>query len=322
MWLHVPSTSSASVRASEDWTSDCEVSSLLERCAWWNGKSASPRSLRHAWKTEPSIKRLSGLTSSPSTQNRGVAEWISSLAPRPASPGPPPANNEELMTNATCGPQSHESPPDSGIQLSFLRMLPAERCSPTTTTPYDPSFEAWVTAHRKDSLLRQKQALPISGSASSSWPTATAQDHFSARATANRQKAWKSHPGTTLLDAGRLWGTPTQDSATMPLYLGEVAQNWPTPAARDHKQFDGAGKRKPSRPRGLYLSIPQAQATTPDGHACSHKCLRLNPLFVSYLMGLPPQWPDDSAPLATQSFQQWEASLGSYLAARKEGMLD
>ena len=102
----------------------------------------------------------------------------------------------------------------------------------------------------------------------------------------------------------------------------EGVTHWPTPAARDHKQFDGAGKKNPSRPRGLYLSIPQAQTTTPDGHACSHKCLRLNPLFVSYLMGLPPQWPDDSAPLATQSFRQWEASLGSYLAARKEGMLD
>jgi len=301
MWLHVPSTSSASVRASEDWTSDCEVSSLLERCAWWNGKSASPRSLRRAWQTAPSIRALSGLTLRPSTLNRGVAEWISSLAPRPASPGQPPANNEELMTNATCGPQSHGSQKASGIQLSLWKTSPVERCSPTTTTPSGPSFSAWATALRKDSLLRQKQALRIRGNDSSSWPTAT-----------------------------RLWGTPTQDSATMrqnkyaqggnPLSL--EAANWPTPAARDHKQFDGAKKKKPSRPRELYLSIRQDQATTPDGHACSHKCLRLNPLFVSYLMGLPPQWPDDSAPLATQSFRQWEALLGSYLVARKEGMLD
>jgi len=301
MWLHVPSTSSASVRASEDWTSDCEVSSLLERCAWWNGKSASPRSLRRAWQTAPSIRALSGLTLRPSTLNRGVAEWISSLAPRPASPGQPLANNEELMTNATCGPQSHGSQKASGIQLSLWKTSPVERCSPTTTTPSGPSFSAWATALRKDSLLRQKQALRIRGNDSSSWPTAT-----------------------------RLWGTPTQDSATMrqnkyaqggnPLSL--EAANWPTPAARDHKQFDGAKKKKPSRPRELYLSIRQDQATTPDGHACSHKCLRLNPLFVSYLMGLPPQWPDDSAPLATQSFRQWEALLGSYLVARKEGMLD
>jgi hypothetical protein len=303
MWIHVPSTSSASVRASEDWTSDCEVSSLLERCAWWNGKSASPRSLRRAWQTAPSIRALSGLTLRPSTLNRGVAEWISSLAPRPASPGQPPANNEELMTNATCGPQSHGSQKASGIQLSLWKTSPVERCSPTTTTPSGPSFSAWATALRKDSLLRQKQALRIRGNDSSSWPTAT-----------------------------RLWGTPTQDSATMrqnkyaqggtPLAMQAGGTHWPTPAARDHKQFDGAKKKKPSRPRELYLSIRQGQATTPDGHACSHKCLRLNPLFVSYLMGLPPQWPDDSAPLATQSFRQWEALLGSYLVARKEGMLD
>ena len=139
------------------------------------------------------------------------------------------------------------------------------------------------------------------------WPTPTALDRPRSPETMAKSAAFRKR-------------NANQD--TVPLYLGEVAQNWPTPAARDHKQFDGAKKKKPSRPRELYLSIRQDQATTPDGHACSHKCLRLNPLFVSYLMGLPPQWPDDSAPLATQSFRQWEALLGSYLVARKEGMLD
>ena len=42
--------------------------------------------------------------------------------------------------------------------------------------------------------------------------------------------------------------------------LRDQAAHWPTPATRDYKGFDGAGKKHPSRPRDIYLSIPPGPA--------------------------------------------------------------
>ena len=44
------------------------------------------------------------------------------------------------------------------------------------------------------------------------------------------------------------------------------------------------------------------------------KLRRLNPRFAEMLMGLPPGWTDDSEPLATESFRQWQHSLSRNLA--------
>jgi hypothetical protein len=118
------------------------------------------------------------------------------------------------------------------------------------------------------------------------------------------QRDWKGAPGAGLTERGG-----HQSS------LPRTTTNWPTPAGRDCKQFDGAGKKNPSRPRELYLSIPQDPATTRDGHTCSPSCRRLNPLFVEMIMGLCPGWTDDSVPLAMGSFRQWQHSLLQSLAA-------
>ena len=120
--------------------------------------------------------------------------------------------------------------------------------------------------------------------------------------------------------------------------LETEATNWPTPTGRDHKDGTSADTVEEN---GLLVraapnwansrSIPQAPTTTKDGHGsspdgpdshqptaekattCSPKCRRLSPLFSEALMGLPPGWTDDSEPLATGLFRQWQHSLSESL---------
>ena len=105
---------------------------------------------------------------------------------------------------------------------------------------------------------------------------------------------------------------------------------WPTPAARDVSGFDGPGKKNPSKPRDLYLSIHQDQETEKHGKnysedspkssqpfaktgICSPKCRRLNPNFAEHLMGIPVGWTSVSGPLETELYRQWQRALLSYL---------
>lgn len=53
--------------------------SNTEPFATWSGKPLLPRNLSRLWKQEPSLRRLSGLTFSPSTAQRGADAWIGSL---------------------------------------------------------------------------------------------------------------------------------------------------------------------------------------------------------------------------------------------------
>jgi hypothetical protein len=86
-------------------------------------------------------------------------------------------------------------------------------------------------------------------------PTATTQDHFSARVTANRKKEWVSHPGTTLLDYARLWPTPNAGGEKW----GGTLQEW-------------GGSQSWVRD---YPDLASGQ---------------LNPTWVEWLMGYPLGW--------------------------------
>jgi len=417
--------------------------------------------LQRVWKTVPSIRLLSGLTCEPSIQNRGAAEWISSLEASHASHTASQGTSSEETIQGNSQEKSLESPTGLDFQTSFLKMFPES--SDSTGTPSDPNYERWVTHLRRDSSQRQKRAHLTSESVSSSWPTPNANedraenytletsqrhldegrqvhlaqvaklmwptpraavDHMglprqndrgdlqaaalttnwptpdtqNARDGSKARKAAKgahavslhhkaaNWPTPTVEDAGRTgsqegwekwtdekqtsqyrlrnaihetnWPTPrsspnenrttkrppsvqkgkhgkllageagewaenwpTPDSNTSNYSgegygpnLREKATNWPTPASRDYKGFDPPGKQNTKSDPEMYLSIPQAPTTTPDGHTCSTSCRRLNPRFAEMLMGLPPGWTDDSEPLATESFRQWQHSLSRNLA--------
>ena len=148
----------------------------------------------------------------------------------------------------------------------------------------------------------------------------------------NRGQTAKGKRQVGLENEAKIWPTPqsrdwksgeaseeTAEKNARP--LNEIAETWPTPSAsmatmEDMEQARYSGK-DPRRPK-YSQSLPQDQ-TTPDGplcwcgiHGCalpSHK-RRLNPLFVSFLMGLPPFWllpapmPFGPAEIASYRFRQ------------------
>ena len=331
MWIHVPSTSSVSVVDTAASSLDSTQPWLEEvaRSVTWKTNSVSPASLRRVWKTVPSMRRLSGLTSAPSTQNRGVAEWISSLGASRVSHIQSREASSEKTTQGNSAEKSSELQPDLDTQLSFLKMSPAS--SDSTGTPYDPNYERWVTKLRKASSLRQKQAHHTGESGYSSWPTATA----------NSATYSNGQRGPNLIEAEN-WPTPdaglqrrgrTPKDALIPM-----ARRWPTPTGRAHKDGTSAetvpengllGRAAPNWANSR--SIRQAPTTTQDGSGsspdgldshqptaekatmCSPKCRRLNATFAEHLMGLPPGWTDDSQPLGTESFQRFRQRLSENL---------
>ena len=312
MWIHVPKTYLASVVESQAWNWGFTQPWMedLARSVTLRTKSVSPASLRRAWKTAPSIQRLSGLTSAPSTQNLGVERWISSLEASHVSHIPKLGFSSEKTIKGNSAEKSLESPTGLDFQTSFLKTSPA--FSGFTGTTYDPNYESWATHLRKDSSRRQKQALLTRENASSSWPTPTALDRPRSPETMAKSAAFRKR---------------NANQNTVPLYLGEVAQNWPTPTTRDYKGFDSPGKENTHQNPEIYLSIHQDQTTTQDGSGsspdgpnsaphtaekdtmCSPKCRRLNQNFVCWLQGLPQGWVNSSAPLATGSFQSWRLRL-------------
>lgn len=130
-----------------------------------------------------------------------------------------------------------------------------------------------------------------------------------------------------LQDQVRNWPTPRLASGiTSPLQdqmtsdrktdsrLEDVVSMWPTPAARDFKGANsaehlevGTGRKHlgqlPNFVEHLWLSHLD-QMPLPSGELSSEIIRTLNPRFVEWLMGLPPEW-ISCEHLATESFRQW-----------------
>ena len=316
MWIHVPKISSASVADTEELNLDSTqpwVAELVQSVTW-KTNSILPRSLRHVWKTAPSIRLLSGLTCEPLTQSRGVAQWISSLeASRANHIQLPPRQDSEQTTRENLAGKLSESPTGLDFQSSFLKMSPES--SDSIGTPFDPNYERWVIRLRRDYSQRPKQAHRTRGSDYSYWPTAT-QDSVTTR------KERYAQGGNPLSLEAVNWPT-VRTQMTRSIQVREdgyhsnleeaVAEFFATPTARDLKGFDPPGKKNPSKDPQQYLSIPQAPMTTRDGHTCSTSCRRLNPRFVEMLMGLPQGWTDASEHLGTELFRAWQQELGNTL---------
>ena len=186
-------------------------------------------------------------------------------------PGATPANHSakqasdwEKRTLVICGRPSTTS---SGL---FDLAESSSRTSPVISRSASiASFGTWrdaVSAARSDCLRRRKSARPIDGNGSSSlaWPTATVGDsRNSARGTTT---TGVMHVGTTLVDAVRLWPTPTTQDAHN--------NSGPAQHRRNVKPLNVlAGHPDPEKPR---------DPTNPPG--------RLNPDWVEMLMGFPTGW--------------------------------
>ena len=71
--------------------------------------------------------------------------------------------------------------------------------------------------------------------------------------------------------------------------LRDDAAMWPTPTQRDHK--DGTSADTVEENGLLVRAAPRSslhsETTQKDGHVCSPRCRKLNPLFVELHMGVP-----------------------------------
>ena len=299
MWLYIPPMSCPSAPEGEDSILESNWQGrILERCATWNGKPSRSASWLRRWNSVASIKLLYGAMPEPSTADRGVESWIASLAAFRVSPGHTPEAGSEPPMNVTCGRTPAESSVKSAPASSFWRKF--QDSLGISTNGLGQTYEEWVTELRRDYSRRQKSERPTSGVDSSSWliPTAdsSASDAGEWKGTYYlREDGTKANSALTHQAAN--WPTPVSSDGNKRGWgersrpdsrLAYVANSFPTPSARDHKGFDGPGKRNPSRPFAAY-SLPNPLAPT-NGHTCSTKCRRLNPRFVEWLMGWPDLW--------------------------------
>jgi hypothetical protein len=123
------------------------------------------------------------------------------------------------------------------------------------------------------------------------------------------------HPGTSLTDKMREWATPVasmvnydeapenfearserleaEGSRPLGANLGQQSKAWPTPAASDFKGSTQIGQRRGQLSEAILKHGHPALVTQKDGDESSPltpSSVRLNPAFVSFLMGWPPGW--------------------------------
>ena len=192
---------------------------------------------------------------------------------------------------------------------------------------YSESFPRSGSMRSGTASARRRSARLTVGSGSSSWPTANANK---AMGLGNQSELWATpRSDKTTSEDPEVWQKRKDagDVSTPPLTM--QAEAWPTPRAGELTGRGAAGRRtgtggrmldeeakKWATPRGmdgekggpnqrdgsgsLHLTSQsdrfsrQAPATERDGGGCSSdgpdSRPRLNPEFVTWLMGLPPEW--------------------------------
>lgn len=221
-WLYVPGLA-CSPRESELHASFMGLSTVLSVTS--KGKSLQPRSLLRLWKQGRSIRRLSGMTLSPSVASNGVKEWIASLGDFHASPGARRANKKAPQTNAGSGLISHESFAKLNRHFASLKTCgdlfqEADLNSSLLDLPISGCMRNGVLSRRPMSVLRKNV------SEFSYWLTVTTSEANGA-----------GHHGSGALDlrtAVSKWPTPDCNSATYSNgkfgpNLRELAAQWMTP---------------------------------------------------------------------------------------------
>ena len=149
------------------------------------------------------------------------------------------------------------------------------------------------------------------------WPTATVNGN-------NNRLDYPTASGDGLATAAKIWQTPAANETTGgdkarpgEVKLAGQARRFPTPSVSDIKGFDGPNKVSPSKNYAPYSRL--AQMTSKLGHECSPKCRRLNPRFVTWLMGWPGGWTllpiarIDSESLAMEWCRWWELTRSALL---------
>lgn len=338
------------VPGSGDSTSELnsQQAEMLARSVSWRGKLMRQQFWLRAWKKHSWLRRLSGVTSPPSTVVSGAESLISSLRATRVSRSLPLASVLELMTHGTSGPMSHASSESAVQDLFSLRMSPA--ICPSGSTRSAATFKAWATGLRRVYSARRKSAQAIAESVCSSWPTATSGNATNpnskrgADTLMGKAMIWPTattsvqsgsakygtesgrHAGTTLTDAIQAWhspcvadsdGRPRWDRRASPGYTrripvpnitAQASDLWMTPTSRDHK--DGTDPSDVVETKGLLGR--QAPRWTGQEYQSGAGPRRLNPVFTEWLMGWPLGW-TDFAPVGTEWYR-WRRHMLSELS--------
>ena len=295
------------VPESEGWNSESASPSETPTApsVMWRGKPMPPRSWQRAWEKHSWLRLLSGTTLPPSTASLGVDSWISSLRVTHANRSAMRASDLASMTSATSGRMSFVSG-GSAEQLSyFARTSPAILLSDSTRSAE--TFKAWARGLRQAYSARRKSERLTAESACSSWQTASVVD-----------------------SVGRDYTYPSGDhSKPFDTLVGQAKKHWPTAkvitggpearasrAARDSggEDLEASAKHWPTATtldtmdaarKGISEnSMLGRQALRPTGQECQQNSgRRLNPRFVEWLMGFPPEW-TSFAPAATE-WSRW-----------------
>lgn len=281
-WLYLPSNCAPESECS---AKVCEPHSTFSASdtapfATWNGKPLLPPSLPRLWKQERSIRRLSGLISSPSEAATGAARWIASLPDSRARTSASPVGARGSMASAPgCSSTSSTSPTLAVRGASLWRtsapsLLPPpplwtkKKASSTKGQP-PASWENWPTAGgtRSGSLFPRPMWEPATGAQGGSashgdegWMTPSVSNSQGNEYTRDRGIAGQERP--TLTGQANHWltpepavesarptprgtdgtkGGPNQAGSKGDLMLPSAAAQWPTPAARDYRSERGGG---------------------------------------------------------------------------------
>ena len=248
MWLYIPSIASPCAQESEDLTWGLNLlCRALASFVTWRGKLSPWKSWSKRYKKVPWIRRLFGRILRPSMVRRGVDAWISSLLDSHANRGLRSAAAKVSPTSSGCGLTSTESFVEWSPVSSSWRM-----CRASVEEGSDMFLGTWpkVGSMRNGVVsVRNKSAQGTKEKDFSYWPTPTVGDsRGSARRTVLAPSPTRTmHPGTSLVDAARLWDAPQNHSF----------------------------------PQVLKRVRPGALSPSNSGRPI------LNPLFVEWLMGLP-----------------------------------
>lgn len=264
-WLYTPSKSVPEWACLEK---DCELgsntwASRIAPCATLSGKHTQPQSWQRAWKKAPWMERLSGLTYSPSTVQRGVEQWIASLQDSRAKTSALQGDALGLMApGPACSSTSATLPTLAVRDTSFWRTSQASLLPPPPlwTKPKElsksarppESWENWPTAGgmRSGSLFQRPTWAPAMGGRGGSaglgamWDTPDGMPE--APNTGSNRKSQVAGLGNQaqLVSMGR-WATPDCNTSTysngkMGPNIREQTAQWATPQARDSRSPDSA----------------------------------------------------------------------------------
>jgi len=285
VWLYLP----VSVGLNSEYNSPCH---LVEPFVMSRGKPMLPRSLSRKWKKDGFMKRLSGLTLSPSTASLGLEKWISSVPDSLASLGVKPVNSKKPTTNGGFGMTSLESFARLDLNTSSWRMSQASLTGEFLTFlkdwPKSGSMLNGICYERRKlaQIIKDKGRLfsPIVPREGVNFPTPMASDGMRTNLTHQR-------------------GNPT--------LLGAV-QMFPTPIVRDFK----GGRKKET----LLKSKRSASNSLPDSLTMQGlNGGKLNPQWVEWLMGWPIGW-TDLGHVETESFHFKLPSLIPNLSKEPRGV--